>query len=190
MRQELTCCREVRNFLAHNAGVNDGYAVVPSEGMVETLRATLEKVEGIPSALDLSVRVPDICSAGPHDRMLPVMRAMADGGFTHVPIMEDGRVVGVFSENTLLAHIIADEIVEVGEDATLDGVADLLPLDVHSSETFAFVGRDVLAPDVVALFQDALRRSERLGAVFVTQSGRSCERLLGMLTSWDMAAFF
>jgi hypothetical protein len=87
-------------------------------------------------------------------------------------------------------RVIADEIVEVGEDATLDGVADLLPLDAHSSETFAFVGRDVLAPDVVALFQDALRRSERLGAVFVTQSGRSCERLLGMLTSWDMAAFF
>lgn len=190
MREELNYCREVRNILQHRRRLEDGYAVVPSEGMVETLRETVAKVERIPSAYDLCVKVRDICSAGPHDRMLPVMRAMAEGGYTHVPIMEDGRVVGAFSENTLLSYLIADEIVEVGEDATLDRVEGLLPLDAHTSETFAFVGRDTLAPDVVALFKDALRRSERLGAVFVTTSGRPTERLLGMLTSWDMAAFF
>lgn len=190
IRNELDYCREIRNFLQHNERVNDEYAVIPSEGMLESLRETLSKVVNMPKAGSLCVKTQDIYSVCMDDRIRPAMRAMAENVFTHVPILEGGRVKGVFSENTLLSYMNSDEIVEIAEDDTFERVRDLLPLDKHVSETFAFVGRDMTATSLAELFQDALKRHERLGMVFVTASGSQSEKLLGILTSWDMAAFF
>ena len=39
-------------------------------------------------------------------------------------------------------------------------------------------------------FQDALKRRERLCMVFVTANGKQREKLLGIITAWDMADFF
>ena len=48
----------------------------------------------------------------------------------------------------------------------------------------------MLAPNIAELFQRARTQSKRLGVVFVTAHGKQSERLLGLLTAWDMAAFF
>lgn len=188
MRNELEYCRDIRNFLQHNERVKDDYAVIPSEGMLESLRETLSKVVNMPRAIGLCTG--EIYSAGMTDRIRPAMKEMADKAFTHVPILENGRVRGVFSENTLLSYMNTDEIVEITEEDTFEKVRDLLPLDRHDSETFAFVSRDMVATSIAELFQDALKRHERLGMVFVTAHGKPSEKLLGILTSWDMAAFF
>ena len=190
IRKELDYCREVRNLLQHRERANGDYAVVPSEGMTRLLRETLAKVANIPRAMDLCVRAESVCSAGIEDPIRPAMREMASKGFTHVPILEDGRVVGAFSENTLLTYVNTDELVEIAEDDTFSKIGDLLPLDNHESEVFGFVGRNEVATSIAELFQNALRRQERLGMLFVTANGKQSERMLGVLTSWDMAAFF
>ena len=190
MREELDYCREVRNVLQHRQRLEGDFAVVPSKGMVAALRRIVEKVERLPSAYDLSTKAPDLYAAAPHDRMAPVMQAMRERGHSQVPILANGRVVGVLSERTLVAHLMSEGAAKMGEDTTLDCVADLLPLDAHGSESYAFAARDTLATDVAAMFQDALKRKERLSAVFVTQTGRPTERVLGMLTAWDMASYF
>ena len=190
VREELNYCREVRNFLQHNERVRGEYAVIPSAGMIESVRSTIARVEGIPRAIDLCVKVSDIYSASLMDAMLPAMRAMCNKTFTHIPILEDGRVTGVFSAKSLLSHIIEDGVTELDETMTFEQVASLLPLDRHGSETFEFVPQEMLATGVAELFQQARRQSKRLGIVFVTAHGKQSERLLGMLTAWDMAEFF
>ena len=190
MSEELDYCREVRNVLQHRQRLEGDYAVIPSEGMINAIRQIVERIERLPFAYDICVKTRDLLSAGPHDRIRPLIRSMARRGFSHVPVLEDGRVVGVLSERTLVSHILTDTIIEVGQEDTLDIVARLLPLDAHGSEVFGFASRDALATDVAGMFQEALEDKKRLGAVFVTQNGRPTERILGMLTSWDMAAYF
>lgn len=190
MRNELEYCREIRNFLQHNELINGDYAVIPSEGMIDSLGETLSRVISMPSAMSICVKAVDIYSAGIDDCVRPAMKEMAIRVFTHIPILDDGHVIGVFSENTLLSYMISDEIVEIAEDDTFEKVRELLPLDKHVSETFAFIGRDMVATSIAELFQDALKRNERLGMVFVTAHGKPSEKLLGIITSWDMAAFF
>ena len=132
----------------------------------------------------------DIYAASMGDCIRPAMREMAEKVFTHVPILEDGRVVGVFSENTLLAYMNTSNIVVISENDTFEKVRDFLPLDRHVSEKFAFVSRGTIATEVVKLFQDSLAQRVRLGMVFVTEHGEPDEELLGIITAWDMAAFF
>ena len=191
VRDALDYCREVRNLLQHNERVGGEYAVVPSPAMLDLLRQTTLRVERMPRAIDLCTKAADVCCAGMGDRVLPVMTRMAEKSYTHAPILEDGRVVGVFSESPLMAHLVRDEIVEVGEKDTFAALAGLLPVGAHGgAETFAFVAEDALATEVAGMFRESLRRSERLGMVFVTAHGDEGERMLGVITAWDMAAFF
>lgn len=189
-RDELNYCREVRNLLQHNERLAGDYAVIPSQAMLESLRSTLAKVEGMPKSRDLCVKVRDIYSVHMDSCIVPALREMRSKSYTHIPILSEGRVIGAFSENTLLSYLIDNEIIGFSEDDTFAMVGDLLPLDKHESEVFAFVSSDMLATDIAELFQEHLRRSERLGMIFVTAHGRSSERLLGVITSWDMAAYF
>ena len=190
IRKELDYCREVRNLLQHSERVNGEYAVVPSQGMLKLLSETFAKVANVPRAIDLCVRAESVFTACMEDPIRPAMREMADKGYTHVPILEDGRVVGAFSENTLLTYMNSGELVEIGEDDTFGKMGDLLPLDSHESETFGFVSRDEVAPSIAELFQSAWKTKKRLGMLFVTANGKQSERMLGVLTSWDLAAFF
>ena len=190
VRDELNYCREVRNLLQHGESLQGDFAVVPSAGMLACIRSVLERVEGLPRAIDLCVKTRDVYSASLKDSMLAAMRVMCDRSYSHIPILEDGRVKGVFSAKSLLTCIIENGMKRLDETMTFEQIAGLLPLDKHGSETFAFVPQDMLAPSIAELFQRARTQSKRLGVVFVTAHGKQSERLLGLLTAWDMAAFF
>lgn len=181
---------DVRNLLQHNGKLGDEYPVIPSNAMLNTMRQVIRSVEAVPKARNLGVKGEDIFSASMGDPILPVMQTMARESYTHVPILENGVVVGVFSESTLLSYLMDHDVVRFEEGDRFDLLSDYLPLDKHRAETFRFVSIDASAPKIAGLFQEALRNSERLGIVFVTAHGRPDERLWGMLTSWDMAAFF
>lgn len=40
--------------------------------------------------------------------------------------------------------------------------------------------------DVKKRFEQALQEGRRLGAIFVTKSGKSSEPIAGMVTAWDL----
>ena len=187
---ELDYCREVRNLLQHKAKVGKSYLVEPSDAMIETMLGTIEKVTHPDLVSSVFVKKGDVRAAKMDDLVRPVMREMVEKTYTHVPILEDGRVVGVFSENTLLSFLMGDTLVEIADDATFAEFSSLLPLDAHESEVFEFIGINELAYTAAGRFRDALKRKERIGMLFVTASGEPDEELLGILTAWDMAAYF
>ena len=182
--------KEVRNLLQHRERINGSFAVVPSDAMLALLRDVIRDIEGIPCASDLGVKASGLFSAQVDDRIVPVMEVMHKRSFNLVPILNDGRVVGAFSQKTLFSYLMENGVVGFDPNDRLILLAHLLPLDAHGAETFRFVAADAPAPKVAEVFRDALRRSELMGAVFVTAHGKSDERLLSMITSWDMAAFF
>lgn len=190
--RELRYCSDVRNLLQHGERfedyqLDDGYLVVPSEKMVATLRSVVEWVERIPRASEMGVATGQLCRAGMGDRILPIMRTMIEKSYTYVPILVDGRVAGVFSANTLLARVI-DEGIGFDEDDTFAEIEDLLSLDAYDSEAFEFVSVDTSATEIIDLFETLPNGSKRLGAVFVTNNGDRNQRLLGMITAWDVAS--
>ena len=118
-------------------------------------------------------------------------RPARDGGkcYTHVPILEDGIVRGVFSENTLLSYLYGEEIVCIDDETTFSSLAELLPVDAHASESFRFVPRTITLAEVAEMFTVAMRRADRIGMVFITHSGKPSEKVLGIITAWDVAAY-
>ena len=62
-----------------------------------------------------------------------------------------------------------------------------LPLQNHETEFFRFVGRDTPVAEIEDIFAAAQKEPKRLGLVFVTHSGQPTEKLLGIISAWDMA---
>ncbi|MDM8163485.1 hypothetical protein [Collinsella intestinalis] len=91
LRDELDYCREVRNFLQHNERIDGSYAVIPSDAMLDALRSTLERFEGMGAAEDVCTRREKIRVATMDEPLRPVLRDMAEHGYAHVPILADGR---------------------------------------------------------------------------------------------------
>ena len=189
MRQELFYCKDVRNVLAHKPRLNDDYLVQPNEALIKILQSAVDRLESIPSADQIKTNTGDLCRATMEDQILPKMRIMAEENYTYVPILENGRVKGVFSASALLSHVIDEGIVGFDEGDTFGQIESYLSLDAYDSESFRFVAVDLPAPRIAEMFQDSLGEPKRLGAVFVTNSGSAKEALLGMITSWDLVSY-
>jgi len=114
------------------------------------------------------------------------MKEMKEHIYTHVPILEDGKVIGAFSENTVFSYLMDNDITLLDNSIKISEFGKYLPLDMHESETFAFSSFDAPVYEVEEIFEKSFSIGQRLGMVFLTQNGRSTERLLGVLTAWDI----
>ena len=186
IKSELGYCREVRNLLQHKPKVAGSFAVLPSDSMLALLRQTVDKVANPPLAMDIAVPIASVFCKAMEDPVKPAMAEMQRRVFTHIPILDRGVVVGVFSENTVLACLL-DGAVVLDENTRFSDLKAYLPMDRHRAETFRFVRQNTSAVQVGDLFERAVARQERVGLVFITRSGRSDEPLLGIISAWDIA---
>ncbi len=99
IRMELSYCREVRNLLQHRVRLGSEYAVEPSEAMIQLLNDTVEKVKNPLRCRDIAVPCSKLLCSRPEAFVLPAMKEMRQRGFTHLPIIEGGKVAGIFSES-------------------------------------------------------------------------------------------
>ena len=77
----------------------------------------------------------------------------------------------------------------LAKDAKIRDFSDFIPIDRHESESFAFVSRDTLVIDIEDMFAKELRQEKRLAVVFITDNGDPNEKLLGLVTAWDIAGY-
>ena len=187
IKAELGYCREVRNLLQHKPRLAGTFAVEPSDQMIALLRSTIERVKKPILARDVAVLRSYICFRRMEDKVRPAMIEMQEKTFTHIPILDNDTVVGVFSENTLLSYLIDDEIVGIDSNTRFSDLKEYLPLSAHKSESFYFIPQNMLLSEIKARFDSALRRQDRIGLLFMTNLGKSNEPLQGLITAWDVA---
>lgn len=187
IHQELDYIRDVRNLLTHRPRIGEFYAVEPTDGMISLLEKLIDRIEHPLSAIRIAVPIEDVLSASLDSPVLDSMEKMYKRAFSHMPILEDGKVVGVFSGSSLMNCVLYKHIMFSG-DLKFRDILDTFTFDQHPSETFRFVSRDTLVSDISDMFDETLKQEERIGMIFVTETGKSEEELLGIITAWDVAA--
>ncbi len=184
-REKLNICREIRNLLSHHSEVNGERIVEPALSMIEFLAEVTAYVSRPPLALDSATHYDDILKTSLSQKAQTVMRKMERLGFSHVPVIESGDFLGVFSVSTVFSYSLLNGMTAVSDDMTIGDFRDFIGFDKHSTEKFLIVGKDTTIFEVRQQF-DKRRRTKRLAAVFITDNGSSEGRILGMLTPWDV----
>lgn len=187
IENELDLCRDTRNLLSHNPKINGEYAVYPSEEMIKLIDKVIQKVARPLKASNVMVKKSELCFMGMQDKVKDAMTAMKENSYKHIPILEEGVLVGLFSAKTVL-DILVNEGAEVfSGDMDFDHIKKYITMENIVSNTFAFVGNSTLVSEIKEIFKEDVDNKERINIIFVTQHGKKDEKLLGIITAWEIA---
>lgn len=175
-------CRRLRNINYHN--INDNYYLITDD----TIDKLTEIVEEVKHPFKVSSKATiNIYSKTLNDKVLPTMKDMNEKSYTHIPIYDEDNknLVGVFSENSLFQYVMEDKIIEVDDKTTFNDIKKCIDLNL-SKEIVKFVSKDKLYDDVVNDFVKEFKNNNKLSCVMVTHNGKPTEKVIGIITAWDI----
>lgn len=188
--RDLKNLAKLRNALVHNPYRKDAHPMASLHPMLVEKYRTLRNALLKPSlALTIAIPGANVFSTTPSTIAIDVISKMDKNTYTHVPVIESGKMVGVFSENVILSFLADRNEGIITNTTKISEFKDFTPVQKHRSEVFEFVSKTATVADVFKLFNDAIKVRKRIGVVFITQSGKPTEKYIGILTAWDLASY-
>ena len=185
-KEDIDFCRVVRNFLVHTPKVNNAYAIAPSQEMVNFLKKLINEIKSPVQAMEYAIKINNLYTINMRSNILDVVRFMQTMGYTHVPILEDGKLVGVFSPNVIYSYLSQTKDPVTSLDTELSLMKDYLSIYNHTNEYFTFESRDATLYSVSKQFKIDSHNMKQLAAVFLTETGSEHEKVLAMLTPYSI----
>lgn len=185
---ELDLCRETRNLLSHNPKFNGSYAVEPSEELIRFIDKIIDKIENPLRAKDVMVPKNALCYRHMNASVREAMIALRDNSYKYIPILEEGMLAGIFGAKTMLDILIDKNIQGIDDSMTFADVRKFLSLENIDRGEIRFVPQDVLVSDIGKMYRKSSEHKERINLIFVTANGKITERVLGIITPWEIAA--
>lgn len=186
LRSEIDLCREIRNILSHNTDADGEPVIVPSEGVIRRMREIIDHVNHPQMAIQYGTPAERILFANPNDLALNVMRHMLKMGYSHVPVVERNRLIGVFSSGSLMVFAAKKGLSQVRDELRIGEMKDAIDFGDERSERFMFLKDDATLLNVRDAFEKRRVRNHRLAVVFLTRDGTRHTPVQAMLTAWDV----
>lgn len=123
------------------------------------------------------------------DKVTQVVSKMNKEKYSYVPILQDDKLYGVFSQDTLFTFVAQNEGFILEDCLELNEFGELLDIDSHSSERFEFMPRNSTVLDVDQKFNEDVNQEKRLEGIFITENGQRNEKILGLTTIWDLGLY-
>lgn len=178
-------CRRVRNLMSHEEKVDKQFLVDPSDAMIEFISKLIIELENRKKCHQIAVNLKSLYHGSMEDNVSEAMQIMRKENYTHIPILKDGQVVGVFDENAIFNYL-ADNIVVAVDELTFKDLEEYLSVDDRELITFEFVKSDSYVEDLIKKFDVNNSLDKRIGMVFLTPGGTRNEKITGIITTWDI----
>lgn len=183
-KNDLREYAELRNAIVHQT---TGKPIAePYDETVESLQRIYDSIRKPPTAYDIASE--PVFSCGTEDHIVDVVKKMTEEVYTHVPVKENDKFVGVFSESTLARWLgkFAERDSFILEATKIGQLKEYFDKQDSAFCCYKFVSRNTDAFSIQDDFLSFVKEVKRLGAVFVTQNGKKEEPIIGIITSWDL----
>ena len=179
---------DIRNLLSHNRKISGEYAVQPSTEVIAFMDSLICKVSGRIKCRDIAVKFGDILKRSLRGHVNETVKIMEKRGFTHVPIVDRGKVIGVFSRNSIFTYVAQNgaRALVSKPDLTFGDMREYLSLSGCDKDEYIFVKATLYADELEEIFDNISKKGRRVGLVFLTKNGTADEHIQGMLTPWDI----
>lgn len=186
IQSKLYYCRNVRNLLQHNVKFSDSFTVEPTDEMIDLITNTIYRIKNPTKCLSIATPFEKIYWRTMDSRVVNTMKTMNENGYSHVPILMNNKVAGIFSENSIFNYLLSQGDMFLNEELRFKDIKDYLSLHGRKSHKYVFIDRDAYLPEAEDMFEKAFRHGERIAMILITQNGSPRERLLGVITAWDV----
>lgn len=183
-REELDCCREVRNLLTHEVKVGGEVPLLPGPGMNAFLRRVIDLLENPPRVRDRMTARDRLFVVSPDTPLSEALVEMEKRSLSRIPCLSEERVTGMLSVEAIF-RVFLDRI-PVEKTTPVSAVMPYLALDVAPSVAYRFVAPEMLLEDAERLFSTAYGRNCKIRALIVTEHASPSAPLLGILSPYDV----
>ncbi len=179
------CLRHTRNLLTHNI-INNEYPVFINKLLNDELEKIIVKMKE--KIFNKAIKMKDMFTITLNSKLADTLKIMEEKNYTYVPVLnKDEKLIGVLTENTLLAYIVKNSMCFlIDENTEIIELEDLIPISKNRNEGFEFVSKNTNIIEVEKKFNDTFADGKRLSVIYITQNGLSSEKILGMVTAWDI----
>jgi CBS domain-containing protein len=180
--RDLKNLADLRNLLSHGSKP----IATPTDEAIRKLKFLCQNLVSHPTALDMATRSVFTCDL--KDKIRDVIHEMKTRVYTHVPVYKTNEFFGVLSESTV-TYWLATQADDSGEgfistENAISAMEEFLTNDQNNE--YLFMDKRKSAFEVEGKFFEYIEHGKRLGAVFVTETGKKSEKLLGIITAWDL----
>jgi hypothetical protein len=182
---KIILASKMRNIIVHNHDI-----AFPSESFTEEF---IKLVDRIMSPLQLEhamIKIKDMKSASLTDGLKEVLQKMKTNHISNIPVFDNGRLVGVFSENTLYNQFCSTGEVVVEANTSLKEIQSALSMNNNPSQYFRYLKRLDNIYQAKEMFMNGFVGEKKLEMIFVTENGKAEEPILGIVTVWDIKEAF
>ena len=127
-----------------------------------------------------------VISFEPTDSLSKLLSAVNDNGYSQFPVFEQGKLVGIISENGItnfLAHSIEDDLISIKETT----VKDVLTLD-ETKDAFSVISENKSIFDIESIFSKKVSEGNSAFLILISTNGiiETPEDIIGIITPWDL----
>lgn len=190
-KDDLMLFARLRNSIVHNPYNSELDPIAePHDKVIKKYKEIRDILLNPPTALKtIAVKEKHIYSITLDEYVFDVMDVMKQNNYTHVPVIDDnGIITGIFSESTVFAYMVKNECISINKQTKIKEFQEFIPMQKHENEFFPFVPKETLVIEIEEMFQRKLQGKKRLAVIYITETGKVKEKILGLITAWDVAA--
>lgn len=184
--KELSYCREVRNFLQHENKINQEFAVIASDEMINKIEEIIEVVNNPVRIKDVYIKLDNVYYKGLGNYVYPSMVSMDHKRYSHIPIVENRKLVGVFSKTSIFKYLLEEDMNILDNDLRFIDINKYISLD---EEYYLYTTLNEPVGEVVEEVISNFKQGKRIAMIFVTKDGTDNGELLGLLTPYDILGY-
>jgi hypothetical protein len=186
-KNELLTYGKLRNAIVHNPKIG-------SEPIAEPHRDILSNLEKIYKEVTNPIKVfpkykCKILGASNNEYINSIMQEMTLKSFSQFPVFEKDKVIELITTNTIsrwLSNILETDGTLIIEQVR---IKDLVPF-IEFPKNYKFIAKNTNVYQAYDYFANCIFEEKRnLDVLFITDSGKDSEGLLGIITIEDIAQF-
>jgi CBS domain-containing protein len=173
---------QMRNIITHNEDV-----CIPTDRFTKRFVELVAMITHPLRAVDVMTPLEKVQQADLDHTIGETMEHMRTSGFSKMPVIKDGQLIGVFTERALYYYLSLPGMTQVSRDQRIKDLLEAIDLDGNPAPYFDYLPKRADVYQALAKFRRGIQEKNKLGMLFVTQSGHKDERILGIMTLADLA---
>lgn len=182
---DINSYRELRNVLVHNK--TKAKLAEPYSHVVEGFKNIVKTLKNPPKARDIMTS--PIITFQVEESIAVAANEMYRYQLTNVPVYEGDNLVGILSEQSFVEWIALSYKDDgfIASELKLKEIVKFLHSPTGTKhEKYYFASPELDAYSVEDKFSEAINQGSRLNAIFVTHNGKQDNKILGIITPWDL----
>lgn len=177
---KLNDARNVRNLLAHTMKNNGNDLFDVNNDLIEFLESEIKSITSNKKAYEIMTPYDELYFCELSSDIKETLINMRRLGHSTIPVLKDRKVIGIFNND-----VIINALIDSNFKVSLSMLKLNISLDSISAYYYEFISKNEVLDNIEEMFE-IKKDNKKLSLIFVTENGNENERLLGIITLYDV----